>query len=166
MARFKEAIRNGQLVPANGSALTSAGLVRAKGLIDTGAIIALLDRDDEWHQACVSAFASLRLPLATSVAVLAEVFHLLGDNPRERGAAWGFLRSGAVTLLPLGHDDMPSLEALTKRYEDRPMDFADATLVLLARKESLATVFTIDWDDFETYRVEGKRRFRIVPERP
>ena len=139
--------------------------MRAKGLIDTGAIIALLDRDDEWHEACVSAFASLRLPLATSSAVLAEVFHLLGDNPRDRETVWGFLRSGAVTLLPLNDEDLPSLEALMKRYEDRPMDFADATLVLLARKESLATVFTIDRDDFETYRIEGKRRFRIVPER-
>ena len=52
-----------------------------------------------------------------------------------------------------------------KKYRDRPMDFADATLVLLARRESLTTVFTVDHDDFETYRVEGRRRFRIYPAR-
>lgn len=51
------------------------------------------------------------------------------------------------------------------QYRDRPMDFADATLVHLARRESLSTIFTIDHDDFETYRIEGRRRFRIVPER-
>ena len=45
------------------------------------------------------------------------------------------------------------------------MDFADATLVHLARREALSTVFTIDHDDFETYRIEGRRRFRIVPGR-
>lgn len=45
------------------------------------------------------------------------------------------------------------------------MDFADATLVHLARRESLSTVFTVDHNDFETYRIEGRRRFRIVPER-
>ena len=50
-----------------------------------------------------------------------------------------------------------------KRYADRPMDFADATLVHLARRESLNTVFTVDHDDFETYRIAGRRRFRIVP---
>lgn len=51
------------------------------------------------------------------------------------------------------------------RYADRPMDFADATLVLLARREKLLTVFTIDHADFETYRIEGKQRFRIAPQR-
>jgi predicted nucleic acid-binding protein len=43
------------------------------------------------------------------------------------------------------------------------MDFADATLVHSAKRESLATVFTVDHSDFETYRIEGKRRFRVVP---
>ena len=36
------------------------------------------------------------------------------------------------------------------------MDFADATLVQLARRESLSTVFTIDHDAYETYRIEGQ----------
>lgn len=47
----------------------------------------------------------------------------------------------------------------------RPMDFADATLVQLARRESLFTFFTIDHSDFETYRVGGRQRFQIVPAR-
>ena len=51
------------------------------------------------------------------------------------------------------------------RYRDRPMDFADATLVHLAERESLTSVFTVDHDDFETYRIGHRRRFRIVPGR-
>ncbi|MFL6193664.1 MAG: type II toxin-antitoxin system VapC family toxin [Thermoanaerobaculia bacterium] len=137
---------------------------RARGLIDTGAILALLDRRDRWHRSCVEAFEDLLLPLATSGAILAEVFHLL-DGPQEMDAAWRFLRSGAVTVLPIGDEDLPDLEALMDRYRDRPMDFADATLVHLARREKLTTVFTIDNNDFETYRIEGKRRFRIIPGR-
>jgi len=137
---------------------------RPKGLIDTGAILALLDRDDRWHGPCVEALSHLRFPLATSAAVLAELFHLL-DTPRELTAAWGFLGSGAVTVLPIGDADLPDLQALMQRYQDRPMDFADATLVHLARREGLVTIFTVDHNDFETYRIEGKRRFRIVPDR-
>ena len=45
------------------------------------------------------------------------------------------------------------------------MDFADATLVYLAKREGLPTVFTVDHADFETYRIEGRRRFRVVPPR-
>lgn len=128
-------------------------------------MLALLDRDDRWHARCADAFAALRLPLATSAAVLAELFHLLGDDRRQIAAAWVLLRSGAVTVLPIADSDLPELEVLMKRYADRPMDFADATLVHLARRERLNIVFTVDHDDFETYRIDGRRRFRIVPER-
>ncbi len=61
--------------------------------------------------------------------------------------------------------DLSALEDLMKKYHDRPMDFADATLVHLARRESLVTIFTVDHDDFETYRISGRRRFRVLPER-
>jgi len=138
---------------------------RVHGLIDTGALLALLDRDDDWHPACVEAFRALRLPLATTPAVLTELFHLLGDDRRSQAAAWGFLLSGALRVRPIAEADLPELRALMEKYADRPMDFADASLVLLGRRESLATVFTVDHDDFETYRVSGKRRFRVVPGR-
>jgi hypothetical protein len=46
---------------------------RARGLIDTGALLALLDRGDRWHRPCVDALSGLPLPLATSAAVLAEL---------------------------------------------------------------------------------------------
>lgn len=139
--------------------------VRVSCLADTGALLALLDRDDRWHDACVESFASFRLPLVTSSPVLTELFHLVGDRPHEVAAAWGFLRSGAVTVRPTRDQDLPALEVLMLRYADRPMDFADATLVHLAGLEGIQTVFTVDHNDFETYRFNGKRRFRIQPAR-
>jgi predicted nucleic acid-binding protein len=135
------------------------------GLADAGALLALLDRGDRWHEACADTFRRLRLPLATSAAVLAELFHLLGENRRELTAAWGLLRSGAISVLPISDPDLPSLEALMEKYHDRPMDFADATLVHLARREDLTTIFTVDHSDFETYRIDGRRRFQVVPSR-
>lgn len=51
------------------------------------------------------------------------------------------------------------------RYADRPMDCADATLVLLAERESLSDILTVDHDDFDTYRIGGRRRFNIAPAR-
>lgn len=139
--------------------------MRVKGLIDTGALIALLDHDDHWHRACADAFTLFSLPLITSAAVLAELFHLVGDNPVEIEAAWALLRSGAVSVLPIDDTDMPTLRALMKKYHDRPMDFADATLVHLARRESLQTILTVDFNDFETYRIDGRKHFRIFPSR-
>lgn len=135
----------------------------AKGLVDTGALLALLDRNDRWHAACRTAFDNLRFPLLTSAAVVAELFHLL--EARHAAAAWELLRSGAVSLAPIADADLASLEGLMMKYRDRPMDFADATLVHLAERESLSSIFTVDHDDFETYRIGGSKRFRIVPAR-
>jgi uncharacterized protein len=55
------------------------------------------------------------------------------------------------------------VHALMSRYWDRPMDFADATLVYLAKRESLSVILTVDHADFATYRIDGKRRFRVFP---
>lgn len=140
--------------------------MRPRGLIDTGAILAVLDRDDRWHEACERALHSIPLPLATTSAVLCELFHLVGDDARAVEAAWRFVHSGALRLVAVGHDELPALDALMRKYRDRPMDFADASLVHVAGRERLGLVFTIDRADFETYRWAGRRRFRVVPDAP
>ncbi len=138
----------------------------ANALIDTGAILALLDRTDRWHSLCRDTLRQLQLPLLTSDAVLTELFHLVGANRANMEGAWKFINSGAIELATISHFELPQIHALMSRYWDRPMDFADATLVYLARREDLSTVFTVDHADFETYRIEGRRRFRVLPSRP
>lgn len=142
-------------------------LASANALIDTGAILALLDRSDRWHGVCVDAFRQLRLPLLTSEAVLTEVFHLVGDSRTEMEATWKFLRSGALVVGTIEHAELTQLRGLMLRHWDRGidrnMDFADATLVYLAKRESLSVILTVDQADFATYRIEGKRQFRVLP---
>lgn len=133
------------------------------GLVDTGAILAILDRDDRWHSACAAALQHLRPPLLTSEAVLTELFHLVDRHEIER--AWRFVRSGVVMVGAITNDELSALHLLMPKYRDRPMDFADATLVHLAQRESVSLILTIDHDDFETYRIEGRKKFRIVPSR-
>jgi uncharacterized protein len=137
--------------------------MRVEALVDTGAILALLDRTDRWHPICVNTFREMRLPLLTSEAVLTELFHLVGDSRREMEAAWRFVRSGALALAQIGESELAPIHALMSRDWDRPMDFADATLVHLAERESLSTILTVDHADFETYRIQGRRRFRVLP---
>jgi predicted nucleic acid-binding protein len=61
--------------------------------------------------------------------------------------------------MPIVAEDLAELEALMQRYRDRPMDFADAILAHIARKESLATIFTVDYSAFETYVSKGSDAF-------
>jgi len=97
--------------------------------------------------------------------VLAEFFHLLGASKHDHDAAWQLLRSGAITVIGLDDADLLELQSLMERYRDRPMGFADATLVHAGSKLKLADIMTIDHGDFETYRMVGRRKFRILPER-
>lgn len=43
------------------------------------------------------------------------------------------------------------------------MYFADSTLVHLPKREGIATILTVYHSDFDTYRIDGQRRFRVVP---
>jgi len=139
--------------------------MRPAALVDTSFILALFERRDKWHASCVRTLETVRYPLLTSEAVLTELFHLVGNQSRDVADAWNFIRSGALAMASITALDLPALEDLMSRYHDRPMDFADATLVHLAERESLSTILTIDHDDFETYRIGGRKRFTILPER-
>jgi predicted nucleic acid-binding protein len=66
-------------------------------------------------------------------------------------------------MAPIEDAELLHVRTLMSRYWDRPMDFADATLVYLAKRESQSTILTVDRADFETYRIEGRRRFRVLP---
>ena len=123
-----------------------------------------MDVTERWHGACVAAYDQVRLPLATTSAVLAETFYFtVKRNLMPR--AWEFIRAAPIVIAPITNEELPSLEALMHRYADRPMDFADATLVHVAEREGLNTILTIDHDDFETYRIGRNAKFRILPAR-
>jgi predicted nucleic acid-binding protein len=68
-------------------------------------------------------------------------------------------------MASIANDELPAIEALMARYADRPMDFADATLVHVAERENLRTILTVDHSDFETYRIGRGAKFRILPAR-
>jgi predicted nucleic acid-binding protein len=141
----------------------SSGETRGNALIDSGAILAMLDRTDGWHKVCVDAFQQLRLPLLTSETIVTELFHLVGESRTEAEAAWSLIRAVAILLAPIEDAELHHVHTLMSRDWDRPVDFAGTTLVYLAKRESMSTVLTVDHADFETYRIEGRRRFRVLP---
>lgn len=134
------------------------------GLVDAGALIALLDRDDAQHERCVEALKTVREPLATVWPAVTEAMHLLADVPRAVDTLCDLVADGAVQLIHLDAADMPRIKYLMQKYRDRPMDFADAALVRAAEREGLNRIITFD-DDFSIYRLPGRARFTVVPGR-
>lgn len=59
----------------------------------------------------------------------------------------------------LAEADIPGLLTLSRKYADRPMDFAEASLVMLAIKTGLDAILSLD-ADFSVYRLPGKKPFK------
>ena len=113
-------------------------------LIDTGPLVALTDRDDQYFNECVAVFQTLRQPMGTVWPVLTEVMHFLDDQPKAQDAVWEMIARDAVQLLPLGPADVPRIRELMHKYSNRPMDLADAALIRVAEREGIRQFFTVD----------------------
>ena len=133
----------------------------AAGLADTGALVALLDRSDELHDWAVEAFKSLRPPLLTCEAVLAETWHLLGDAPPSRTALSKLHRDGIIRVAFDFEAESAAVWRLLAKYDDVPMDFADACVVRMAEIHETLGVWTVD-SDFEVYRRNGRQVIPLI----
>ena len=73
-----------------------------------------------------------------------------------------WIERGGLELMPLGRDELVTAIDWIERYADRPMDLADASLVVAALKTGCAKLWTLDRSDFETYRLPGRKHFTLV----
>jgi predicted nucleic acid-binding protein len=131
-------------------------------LLDTGCIVALLDRSERHHTRCVDVLGDLEASLVTCEAVIAESCYLLRC---VRGAPEAILENveRGVFQIPFGLAHAAAdVRVLMKRYRSVPMDLADACLVHLANEVGTGRILTLD-ADFDIYRWRRSRRFeRLV----
>lgn len=120
-------------------------------LLDTGPLVAVLDRRDKDHAWAVDQMARLRPPFRTCEAVVTEAFHLLRSLPRARTAILEMLAEGVLTIPFQLSEQHREVLALLQRYANVPMSLADACLVRMSELASDCVVFTLD-RDFRVYR--------------
>ena len=131
-------------------------------LVDASAIIALLDRTDAHHGACVEALADITDPLVTVLPALTEAAHLLSDSPRAVDAIFDMVEDDAIDVAPIEAPDLKRMKALMRKYRDLPMDFTDAALVRVAEREKTNRILSFD-AHFEVYALPSRTRFVRLP---
>lgn len=131
-------------------------------ILDTGPFVALVDRSEDRHRDCVEVLEGWTGTIATTEAVVTETLHLVGPGWRPQRSVLEFVLRGAVVVVPSSIESLRRVAALMEKYADRPMDYADATLVALAEDLDTEHVFTLD-QDFSIYRLHGSRPFRVSP---
>lgn len=129
-------------------------------LLDTGVIVALLDRSEKFHQACATAIREMEAPLITCEAVIAESCYLLRNLPGAPEAVTENVAAGIFQIpFQLSRETAGVKQALRK-YRDRKIDLAGACLIRLADVFESADILTLD-KDFETYRRGRNKPFNM-----
>jgi predicted nucleic acid-binding protein len=136
----------------------------AHALVDTGAIVALVNRADRFHSQATAWFRDFRGRLLTTEAVITETAYVLAASPEHQSAALNWIRRArdAEILEVVPIQDHADLVRIIAKYADLPCDYADASLIWLAEKTGVVQIATIDQRDFSIYRIRGRRRFRIL----
>lgn len=131
-------------------------------LVDTGPLVALFDPQDGQHDRCATALRKIREPIATTTPVLTEAFHILGPATIGSDRLRDFVERGGLSVWFLDRTALTRAFELMEVYADHPMDLADASLVTAAEALGTRRVFTIDRNDFETYRVRRGHRHHAI----
>ena len=131
-------------------------------LLDTGPLVALLSASDANHDRARRLFADCAPPLRCCEAVLAEACYLLrkvhAGGPAEVIALGA---RGVYEIAVSVQDHWTAIEALLKKYANRPISLADACLVRCAEAHDEARILTFD-SDFRVYRWNRTRRFDVL----
>jgi uncharacterized protein len=130
-------------------------------LVNTGPLVALFDPKEAQHASCRKTLSGIRLPTVTTLPVLTEAFHILGPESRGSEALRTFISEGGMRIHFGSHDEAMRAFDLMTTYRDHPMDLADASVIAAAETLATRQVFTLDRNDFETYRI--KRGHRLYP---
>ena len=130
-------------------------------IVDTGPLVAFLDRAERHHGWTVEQVRALEAPLLVCEPVLAEAMYLLSDLPKAQQALFDLLTKGALRIAFQVAEHVDPLRALHRKYHDRPISLADACVVRMAELFERHHVFTLD-SDFSVYRKNGREPLTLI----
>lgn len=130
-------------------------------LVDSGPLVALLNREERDHSWVLAQFKELYADLHTCEAVISETSFLVRHNPRGIVALLDLLDSGVVRVSFTLGNHYTAVTTLMRKYQDVPMSLADACLVRMSELHDRSRVFTLD-SDFKLYRRNGRQAIPLI----
>lgn len=133
-------------------------------IVDTGPLVAYLNKRDTWHEWAVGQLATIEPPLETCEAVISEATFLLRADPRGSDALLALLERDLLLCTFHLDESVEHVRRLMKRYQDVPMSLADACLVRITEERRVSKVLTLD-SDFRRYRRLGRQVIPLISPR-
>jgi hypothetical protein len=142
-----------------------SGASRRDVLLDTAPLAAVFNTRDQWHAESVGLWPELIERCVTTEAVITEATYLVLRATGNAHAPLDFLLAAAIPIIALDVAGHRRAAGLMERHRRLPMDYADASLVVVAEALLIDQVFTMDRRGFATYQSPRGKRFRLLPER-
>jgi predicted nucleic acid-binding protein len=128
--------------------------------VDTGPIVALLDKRDSYHIWARTAWAGIEPPVATCEAVITEACHLVRTLDGGPDRVLDLVSRGVLSIEFDVEEELNAVRKLMARFASAPMSFADACLVRMTELEE-RSVMTLD-TDFRVYRRNARHVIPLV----
>jgi predicted nucleic acid-binding protein len=128
-------------------------------VIDTGPIVALLNRRDRHHAWTREVLDTIEPPIYTCEAVVSEACFLLRRLTDGQDAVFELLASGVLKVDFRMRSEIDALRSLMRKFANVPMSFTDACLVRMTELDAESLIVTLD-SDFRVYR---RNRRQVIP---
>lgn len=135
--------------------------MKAATLLDTGPLVAFLNRSDRYHGWATAHMRALPPPLISCESVLSEACFLLHSSPAGSRAVLDLVSRGLIDPSFRLADESDPVKRLMSRYASVPMSLADGCLVRMAELHAGGVVFTLD-SDFRIYRKNGRQAIPLI----
>ncbi len=120
-------------------------------LVDAGPLIALFDKNDQYHERAIAFLKKHHGLLITTWPVITEVSHMLDFSTKTQINFLTWINRGGLQIFDLEFYHVIRMIELSEKFEDVPMDLADATLIVASEAKGVTEIASID-SDFYIYR--------------
>lgn len=134
-------------------------------IADSGAVYALYDRRDGFHDRVRKSVETVRERIILPAPTLGEIDYLLRAR-LGNAALLRFLidiQEGAFTVEALTLAEFARCAALIEKYSDLDLGLADASVAAIAERTPGSRVLTVDQRDFGVIRAANGKPFRLLP---
>ncbi len=132
-------------------------------LIDAGPLIALFDKSDQFHNNALLFIKSINTPLITTWPVVTEVFYMLSFNTKVQINFLTWINRGGLQVMEIESTNIFRLIDLCAKYDDVPMDLADATLILASEITGIKEIASIDSDFYIYQNIRNQYLTNVFP---
>ena len=132
-------------------------------LVDTGPLVAILLEPDAHHEICIETLRQIKVPLLTCLPVITEAAWLLRAFPHVVEKLLRSFDGQSLCLARLDESDFGDIASMLSKYKNLGLQLADASLVHLANRQGIDTVFTLDRRDFGVVRLARGRKLKLIP---